>query len=180
MIEFEDLALRPAALSEVHALYLCAFPPNERVPFPYLLRKARQGRADFFALRANGVFCGLLYQIPAHDRILILFFAVAPAQRGRGLGSRVLARHAELFPGKRVLLNIEDPSQGSDRALRQRRRDFYLRNGFTDARIKTREHGVVYDMLCRGGGVTYAEYSEIVRRYMGRLLFALYYRQLAP
>ncbi len=98
------------------ALYESAFPPEERRPTEQM--PPADSAFRFYAIGDIGIlttweFPGVTY---------VEHFAVDPAARGRGVGSRVL----DELKGA-VILEVEPPEQ-SDEA--RRRIAFYERNGF--------------------------------------------------
>ena len=75
----------------------------------------------------------------------IIYFAVEEALRGRGLGSRILEEMRRANPGKRLLVDIEEPfGAAPNNAQRLRRRDFYLRCGYRETAVRYPWRGVDY------------------------------------
>ena len=115
------------------ALYLSAFPAEERRDLRW--QSLALADADFFCteLRAAEVFVGLLsYWKPQNGAFLYVeHFALCPERRGQGYGGSALrllaAQNAPL------LLEIEPPADD----LTRRRLRFYERNGF---RLLSHEH----------------------------------------
>ncbi len=161
--------------SELRRLYHSAFPKDEQFPFYYLKKKAKHSNADFFGIYDDVVFVGLVYNIYYKDMIYIFYFAIDDGLRGQGYGSRTLAMIKKHAKGKRVLLNIEHVDKKYDNyEERITRKGFYEKNGFKDCNILTSEKGIELDLLSYGGQINKYEYSQLLKRYFGSMLFNLF------
>lgn len=113
-------------LEEIRELYEAAFPPQERRPWPALMRLL--GSEPRFGLRElvadDGSFAGFVtvWQMP-EGFSYVEHLAVVPLLRGLGIGSGALA---SLGSGP-VVLEVELPLTPEAR----RRIGFYQRHGFT-------------------------------------------------
>ena len=143
-------------------LYKQAFPKEERKPYSIMKKKQKEGRMELITLEEDGKFLGLVFTILHKDVVLLDYFAVSPAFRGKGIGSAVLTELQIRYPGKRIILEIEDPEEPcSNREDRIRRKAFYLRNGLTVQDYKVWLFGIKMLILTNGRTVTYEEYHEI-------------------
>lgn len=159
---------------DVRALYLRAFPAEERAPFWLLKRRAIQSRGELLAIRNGGGFAGFAYVIGNAKAAYLFFFAIADGQRGRGYGSAVLAALKERYAGKALFLareTLDQQAQNYDQ--RVRRRGFYLRGGFSDLPLQISEAGVTYDVMGVGGAPTPEDYQSLMRAWAGPLLLWL-------
>ncbi len=110
----------------------------------------------------NGTFLGLIITILHNDIVLLDYFAISSASRGKGIGSKVLSLLQNRYPGRRILLEIEDPEEPcKNRAERLRRKEFYLRNGFLVQDYKVWLFGVKMLILTNRTIVSFDEYHEI-------------------
>lgn len=181
MIQFVSLKQQKEKLQNIKKLYLEAFPAEERVPFFYLKYKLSRPSADCFHIYADGRWIGFLYIVFYEDIVFVFYFAVQSDVRGMGYGSQILDKLKSLYPHRRFILNIEEPDEGSDNhEQRRKRKQFYLRNGFRECRFKMIEKNVVYEMLCCGDDVTYPEYEQLIKNYLGSRLYKLYYKVYFP
>lgn len=177
-------------------IYREAFPKAERVPLFLLKRAAKTPRADCFAffddeaekLSANaGEKCaaadkrdkrraaGIAYFSHGKDFTYLFFLAVRKDARGKNYGSQILQKTRELYPGRRVCLNIEELNETvADYAMRVRRKKFYEKNGFTPCGYKVIENKVVFEMLSFGGDVSYEEYRAMLDYCFGKCFSRLY------
>lgn len=142
-------------IREIEALYCDAFPERERVPFRIFTDPARY---ELLALEEDGAFRGFAACRERQGLASLIYFAVLPAFRSRGLGGEALEAIARRFAGTRLFIDIENPfEEAPDRALRERRLRFYARHGFEDTGITEAWQGVNYRILSLGGAVTAAE-----------------------
>ena len=85
-----------------------------------------------------------------------------PALRSRGIGAGILDRLRARYPGRDLIVEVEPPEEESENALqRQRRMDFYLRNGFHDLNRHVTGNGVRYTVLSTGTELDSGEYWRI-------------------
>lgn len=153
----------PKNLRALKQLYRSAFPINEKKPFGLMLKKQAEGTMKLATVEdENGTFLGLVITIHHKDIVLLDYFAVSPAVRGKGIGSEVLSLLKNQYSGKRILLEIEDPEEPcKNRKERLRRKDFYLRNGLSVQNYKVWLFGVKMLILTNGAIVSFEEYHEI-------------------
>ena len=156
-------------LPQVQALYESAFPSNERIPMKQLLDdKIKREFWAFFEKEdgENGAaptFCGFSNSISNGDITNIVYFAVVPELRSRGYGSQILQAIREKHPDSRIVVDIEveeDSKDAEELERRNRRRDFYQRNGFDAAPVKYHWQGEHYRLLSAGGTVTDKEFRD--------------------
>jgi len=116
-----------AALGGLEAVYLHSFPPEERRPWEQIVCPENAGGPVLLAIDdGSGVCAGLLTFWEFDAFVYIEHFAVSPALRGTGVGSRAI----ECFIASRtkpVVLEVE-PENVSD-PMTLRRISFYRRHG---------------------------------------------------
>lgn len=145
---------------KVRALYENAFPAEERIPIRYL-ENGHQGNGDFIAFYQGDVFCGFFYLLTFGDLTNILFLAVDRSLRGNGYGTKALQAIRSMKPDNRIILDIEAVEKHADNhSQRLKRRDFYLKNGYTGSGITYRWRGVPYELLITGGTITKKEFKQ--------------------
>lgn len=133
-----SLALRPyedSARDAFAAIYEESFPPSERDDTGELLA-GLDGRRRCWMAWEGGVPVGLavVFRLEGLPVEFLEYFAVDSRLRSRGLGASMLARlRPELEGAEAVLFEVERPQDatGAERAIRERRINFYLRNGAT-------------------------------------------------
>ncbi len=106
------------------ALYCAAFPREERREADDALCPHPDFRPGL--LTEGDRLQGILFFWESRDFLYLEHFAVLPQYRNLGLGAKALALLQSL--GKPIILEIETPVDD----LTNRRRGFYLRNGFRE------------------------------------------------
>ncbi len=160
--------LDKATLAKLKALYLRAFPRSERKPFGLMQKNPL---VDILAITEDGNFCGLFIVARGKCAYLLDYFAVSEDYRGKGIGSSALELLSEHYDGKRIVIEIEDPSVPSDNAdQRARRKAFYLRNGFDVSADKVNLFGEQMLLLSLNGEITFEEYKSVFTDVYGHLL----------
>ncbi len=125
IVDFKDTS--GAVREKVWRLYEESFPAHERRS----LTAQEQAFADCRArskvmLDDEGEVMALVFYWLHAGMGYVEFLAVNPAMRGRNIGSGVVERLLELYPGKLVILEIEPPQE----EMAVRRLHFYERLGF--------------------------------------------------
>ncbi|MDD6039408.1 MAG: GNAT family N-acetyltransferase [bacterium] len=150
----------------VRQMYLDAFPPAERMPFPVMVAMSKLWNTDFLEFYDGDTLCGFVYL--AHNRklVFIMFLAVDETLRSKGYGSTILHEIQSRYSDKKIIVSIEPcNAAASDLALRTRRKAFYNRNGYQDTGYRMRLSGVEQEILICNGNFDKREF---------RLFFVLY------
>lgn len=132
----------PEYKKDIKNLYLKAFPKNERFPFWILRHSIKKGKAKLNAIIDNDIFIGMNYMVNCDDSFYLIYFAIDKELRNKNYGSNVLQDLSEKYGT--IFLSIEKPKN----ELSQRRKNFYLRNGFFETNKYSSEGGVEYEILC--------------------------------
>lgn len=127
------------------------FPEEERRPLERILRFYREGLYRCYALCHGDAWVGYAFfaQGERGQCALLDYYAMRPGLRGKGYGSQFFPLLAQAYPGG-ILAEVESVGSTQDaaeRAHRQRRIDFYLRNGLEPAGFSCQLFGVSYDIL---------------------------------
>lgn len=174
-INFKRLRSGSPEFSKVKQLYNKAFPAEERAPFLMLVLNSRKKSVDFWSVSCNGQWAGLLYVVNYRDLSYLFYLAVDEKLRGNGIGSAVLKSAQNLYSGRRLFLAIEQLDENAENYdERLRRKNFYIRNGFSELGHKLREGRVIYEILGIGGEVTAAEYKALITGFAGSIITKLF------
>ncbi len=193
MFQFFDVTKKSPWLPQVKALYESAFPANERIPIKHLLddkikrefwaffdkEDGESGAAENTADENTAApkFCGFSNSITHGSITNIVYFAVVPELRSRGYGSKILQAIREQHPDTRIVVDIEveeDSKDAEELERRNRRRDFYLRNGFGSSPVDYVWQGEHYRLLTAGGTVTEKEFRDFWKEILKNVPGAKY------
>ena len=175
MLQFFDVTRDAPWFPQVKALYESAFPANERIPIKHLLDD--KIKREFWAFFDGDLFCGFSNSITHGSITNIIYFAVMPELRSRGYGSQILQVIREQHPDTRIVVDIEveeDSKDAEELEHRNRRRDFYLRNGFDSSPFDYVWQGVHYRLLSAGGIVTEKEFRDFWKEILKNVPGAKY------
>lgn len=164
-----------AQLQQIEALYMRAFPAAERKPFSMILRTRRRGNAEILTIEAaDGTFAGEAITVQCGSLVLVDYFAVSEEKRGCGVGSAALRLLRERYAGKTVFLEIESTKAENvpNRAQREKRKAFYLRNGLSCMPFRAVEFGVEMEILTFSGEVTFDDLHRLYKSVFGRAVAA--------
>lgn len=150
-------------------IYLEAFPLAERKPFGMMKRKAKKGCMELLSVCDGQEMVGLAITVLYQDMVLLDYFAMDQRLRGRNYGSRALQLLKERYADKRLILEIElvEDVHAANREERIRRKNFYLRNGMEETKIRALVFQVPMEVLTAGKPITYEEYHELYEKMIG-------------
>ena len=183
MLLFFEVTKKSPWLPQVKALYESAFPANERIPIKHLLdNKIKREFWAFFDKEdgenaAAPKFCGFSNSITHGSIKNIIYFAVIPELRSRGYGSQILQAIRRQHPNTRIVVDIEveeDSKDAEELERRNRRRDFYQRNGFDASPFDYVWQGEHYRLLSAGGTVTEKEFRDFWKEILKNVPGAKY------
>ena len=155
------LNIRRLKLKEIKDIYrkhlVHDFPLDERRPFPRIAKHYREHRYEGFGgySEAGELLCYAMFYVktgPGGRRVCLFdYLAVVAGFRDGGVGSAFLKGLGKMFPRTGcAFVEVEDPERAADpnqRSERERRMQFYLRNGFLDTGLNARVFGVDYRIL---------------------------------
>lgn len=164
-----DIVKNKALEVKAKALYMEAFPKQERIPWWLLTLSSRRRDIDLTAWMEGDTFCGLTASVTEGKDHFLLFFAVAQSLRGQGYGSQILKQLRSTYDT--VVLNVEllDPT-ADNFSQRQRRFAFYGRNGFVDTGYHVWEVGGKFRVLSTRQQLNVPVY----KRFFKKLTFGLW------
>ena len=183
MLQYFEVTKKSPWFPQVKALYESAFPANERIPIKHLLDDKIKREFWAFFDKADGAndavsrFCGFSNSISHGDITNIVYFAVVPELRSRGYGSQILQAIRRQHPDTRIVVDIEveeDSKDAEELELRNRRREFYTRNGFDASHVDYVWQGEHYRLLSAGGTITEKEFCDFWKEILKNVPGAKY------
>lgn len=169
---FKDIFKSTDEIQKFKELYFSAFPQEERVPFDFLADKVQYGNSNLLTVYDGDLFVGILVLVFHKDMVFLWYLAIDDSLRGNGYGTKVLQVVEQKHSGCRLVLNIDEVADTfADFAQRQKRHQFYIKNGYDDCHVKTREKGVVYQLMSKNGNVPYNDYKQMMIAYLGEELY---------
>ena len=173
-----------------HAYMRDDFARNELRPLFSLLAGFDRGEYDCYglyeqdALRAYAFFVRL--PSDGGDICLFDYLAVIPDLRGQGTGSLFLKALSDKLRGARCIVGeMEDPDapcSDKERLIREKRRRFYMKNGFLDTGVRSEVFGVDYAIFEVPTGQTHSPdeirgiYTALYRSILAPLFFKTQFR----
>ena len=155
---------RALEILAIFALYRAAFPREERKPFSVIRKMAKKGRADIWTIRHDGRFAGLAATVNGQEHILLDYFAVREALRGRGIGSAALKRLMEHYAHKGFFVEIESTFGPTENLKeRQKRKEFYVNCGMVPMDTEADVFGVRMELLGVRCHLDFEQYRNFYR-----------------
>lgn len=153
-------------IDRIKSLYLSAFPMEERAPFTVLMRRTKSESVHFLAFYAGEQFCGFAYLMLGEQLASLMYLAVEESLRSCGYGTTMLDSIRSYCGDRTIVVDIEQVVPGAENSnLRERRRGFYLRNGFHAPGCGYSLRKVDYEILVSGGAFSPEAYAALIRRY---------------
>ena len=149
---------------QIKQLYETAFPKDEQIPWDDLMRLVEEMPLDFTAYYDGEDFIGFTIVYPRKSFNWYWYFAVREELRGKGYGQQILSQLTERYKGQTCVLDMESPTQVCDNLVqRQRRHQFYLRNGFRDTNIYRTYNDITMTIMMMGeGAFTMQDWDDII------------------
>lgn len=127
------------------------FPPEEYLAPSKLVKMACADNFDFLALLCEDTFVGFMV-VQTYENLAYLFFlAIDAKSQGKGYGSRAIKTLQAEYPDKTHTVDFEMlDDTAPNKAQREKRRSFYLRNGYQETGLFLSYLGVNYEVFCMG------------------------------
>lgn len=167
-LECSAVSMRETVCDEITNLYETSFPPNEWRPFSDLYHDFGE-KCKLLAFYDDRIFIGSSIMLTFGGLAHILYLAVKPELRDRGCGSKILEHIRMLYPGQRIIADIESPENDPpNRFQREKRIDFYRKNGFSPTEIRYKWADEYYLIMSYGGDVTWEEFRKFWKYFNSR------------
>lgn len=139
-----------------------AFPPEEYMPLSEMLEVQARGEFDVLALMDGQTPVGFMAISADAETAYLFFLAVGAPYRSKGCGGQALALYRTLYAGRQCTVDLEplDPT-AENAAQRERRRRFYLKNGFAPSGYALEYRGTAFELLCCKPPLDTAAFSRL-------------------
>lgn len=179
-LQIKHITKHSEEVEAARKLYEESFPSHERMPFWFLLWRAKKGPAEFLAFYDEDEFVGFAYVVADNKLTLVLFLAVDGQRQSKGYGRSMLNATRERYPHNQIVLDVEPlDAMADNHEQRERRFAFYEKNGFKHTQHKIVAKDDSYDILSTDGQVSYEDYQALYRLFTGPFLYFWYKPQLA-
>lgn len=162
-------ATTPEQFDNIHALYLTAFPENERKSFTMMKDLMKKGLLDIVIFETDDQpFIGFAILAIHKKTMLVDYLAINPDYRGKGYGSTALEWLIKEYPLHKICLEIESTNVESDNHKeRISRKKFYLKNKLTMLPFEAEVFEVRFELLSNNTAITPEEFVAIYHNVYG-------------
>lgn len=168
-LNVEHITQQSRFWERVNTLAKEAFPPEEYLAPSQLVKMARSDNYDFLALLDDDTFVGFMVVKLYEDMEYLFFLAIDGNSRGKGYGSRAIETLKENYPDKTHTVDFEMLDKtAANYAQREKRRNFYLRNGYKETGLFLSYLGVDYEVFCMGGRFSYRHFQGYDENHSSR------------
>ena len=159
----------PQLYDQMETLYLEAFPKYERKPFSLMQETQVRGQVDMWSIMDGESFVGMAVTMKDKDLVLLDYFAIRSDLRGNGYGSKALQLLYKQYEKQRFFLEIESTQVDCEnKAQRESRKAFYLRNGLKEVGISALVFETEMELLAHDCTLNFKEYQEIYEHIYGK------------
>lgn len=155
MINEKKFEIRKLNVKQVIGTYHCYlsndFPRDERRPLYIMLWGMATGRYECLGAFYKEKMLGYAFFVKQNNDYLWDYLAINKKLRDKGIGTIFLKKIMEYYrEADSVIGEVENPATSGDedeRIIRERRIDFYLRNGCFDTTVRVSTFGVNFIIL---------------------------------
>lgn len=140
-----------------------AFPSKEHLASDTMIEIAEDDDLDFWALYDGNTFVGFMTVKTQDELSYLLFLAIDASLRSKGYGSRAIETLKAIYKNYRHIVDMEILDTAAENSeQRQKRRSFYLRNGFYPTGYGFSLHGVTYEVMCSDQSFEIEDFRELL------------------
>lgn len=141
-------------------LYLSAFPDDERIEIESLYDLYRQNLIEIDIINENDKNIGFAVIYLNENIHLLSYFAIDSRYRGRGFGSMALKKLKKKYDDLMIEIESTKFKTADDFHLRNRRKAFYIRNGFKILDTEVDYFGIEMELMATTKDAGIDEYME--------------------
>ncbi len=140
-----------------------AFPISERNSIDDLFASGRDGNLDMIGIYADDELSGF-FAVRKFGRIRYMaYFAVSSQKHSKGIGSKALQLLKTFYADCQIINEFEAPDEKDENnAIRLRRRNFYLRNGFCETGWYSFYDDTEFEIACSDAQFDIAEFQKFI------------------
>lgn len=159
---FMDLINTPSQKNKefFENLYFSAFPEDERIDTSDLYELYNQGFIEIDLINHNNKNIGFAVIYLNENIHLLSYFAIDPALRGMGYGSKSLKLLKEKYDDLMIEIESTKFKDADDYSLRNRRKAFYIRNGFKILDAEVDYFGIEMELMATTKDAGIDEYMQ--------------------
>jgi ribosomal protein S18 acetylase RimI-like enzyme len=131
---------------------------------------------DFLALYDGMLFVGFMAVMTYKSMAYLFFLAIDKARRSHGYGSQALKLLKDTYPNYQQTVDMEMlEAKAPNNLQRQKRRAFYLRNGYQATGKFLSYLGVNYEILCKDQHFDFNLYKEMMTQVKVKGFYPKYF-----
>lgn len=130
---------------DIKKMYEKAFPKCERFPFWILKHCSKEDNVHLYSIQIDDTPVGMSFTVEYNDITYLMYFTITEEFRNQNYGSKAIRNM--IIRNNNVMLCIEKPTENEAEAVKTRRKNFYLRNGFYETGIIIEDTGMKFEFL---------------------------------
>lgn len=176
-----QLTIKKVKLSSraVKHIYFESFLKNERMPFPMMVAMSKLWNTEFLSFHDKETLCGFIYLATNRRLVFVMFLAVDEKLRSKGYGSAIMQEIQKRYPDKKIIISIEPCDENAfDLDIREKRRAFYIRNGYQGTGYMMKLNGVVQEIIITNGEFSKKEFRSFFAFYSNGTMWPRIWKQV--
>lgn len=143
-----------------------SFSKEELMPFFMMILMSKMDSTDFLAFYDNEILCGFTYMATYNSTTFIIYLAVNRELRSRGYGSKILNKIEKMYSNNKLVLFIDRCDlEKTDNMIRNRRKRFYLTNGYKETNYLIDSTKEFQEILIKNGEFNKEEFLQFMKKY---------------
>lgn len=164
MLNVKNVTQESPFWRQINILAKEAFPPREYLAPAEIVKMAQSDNFDFLALTDNDTFVGFTV-VKIYKNLAYLFFlAIDEKMRNKGYGGKTIKTLKAVYPDKTHVVDFEMPDPSApNNEQREKRRAFYLRNGYKETGLFLSYLGVDYEVFCMENSLDFDTFKDMMQ-----------------
>lgn len=151
---------------KIKCLALDAFPGAEYFDPDELVLMTKHDGFEFVALYADEVFVGYLVYQRYKELTYLFFLAIEEAYRTKGYGSEAIKWLFDKYKDSEQVVDFEIVDASfANYEERNKRRNFYLKNGYKPTKCHVCNRGVDYEIMCNSDNFSLDSFKEMLETF---------------
>lgn len=155
-----------------------AFPPEEYLAPTKLVEMSKADNFDFLAILDRDKFVGFQVVQTYKTMAYLFFLAIDEPCRSQGYGGSAIETLKAEYPDKKHTVDLEMLDDRAENHIqREKRRRFYLRNGYRETGWFLSYLGVDYEVLCMDDTFDIAMFKEMMSTIQVEGFHPIYFKK---
>ncbi len=164
--------------NQIKKMYVQSIKKEEQIPFQILIFLSKIRNSHFYAYYENDEIIGLSFFGVKKNITFIKYIVVDEIKRSLGYGKLILNHIQNLYPNNKIILTIELSDNSYSYAQRNKRKKFYIMNGFMETDYYVKINKKKQEILIKNGKFHREELFLFFLKYSNFTRFKKIYKKI--